>query len=120
MDAKRQLIHPEMTVKIQPLATGPPVGEPASEAHAVEIPAARRRLIRLKDLFELLDVSKPTGHRLIAAGKIGPRAIRLTSACVRFDADECDSWFSTRKPDGNLHDAKSWPPVWEAIQRKRN
>jgi predicted DNA-binding transcriptional regulator AlpA len=107
--------------------TSPPATtvEPVVKLHTpdlapdAETPAVVRRLIRLADLFALLDVSKPTGHRLIAAGKIGPRAIRLTSACVRFDGDEVNCWLSTRRPDGSLHDAKSWPPTWEMIQRKR-
>lgn len=78
---------------------------------------SKSRLIRLADLFALLSVSKPTGHRLIAAGKIGPRAIRLTTACVRFDADEVDAWLSLRKPDGNLHDARTWPPIWQSLKK---
>jgi predicted DNA-binding transcriptional regulator AlpA len=80
--------------------------------------ASGKRLIRLADLFAQLSVSKATGHRLIAAGKIGPKAIRLTSACVRYDADEIDAWLTTRKPDGDLHDAASWPMIW--FQQKRS
>ncbi len=87
---------------------------------AIEAPAATKRLIRLADLFAAIDVKKATGHRLIGAGKIGPRAIRLTPACVRYDAAEVDAWLRHRKPDGNLHDARTWPPVWEMIQRKPN
>ena len=86
----------------------------------METPAVGKRLIRLADLFALLDVSKPTGHRLLAAGKIGPRPIRLTSACVRFDADEVSVWLSTRKADGNLHDARTWAPVWESMRKRRS
>jgi len=71
-------------------------------------------------LFALLDVSKPTGHRLLAAGKIGPRPIRLTTACVRFDADEVNVWLSTRKADGSLHDARTWAAVWESIRKRRS
>ena len=97
-----------------------PSSDVAPNPDAVETHTAGKRLIRLGDLFALLDVKKATGHRLIAAGKIGPRALRLTSACVRFDATEVEAWLSTRKPDGNLHDAMSWPPVWEAISRRRN
>lgn len=106
------------TIPLRPLADSP-VADPAPEAHADEPLPIGKRLIRLADLFAKIDVSKPTGHRLLSAGTIGPRAIRLTSACVRFDADEVDSWLSTRKPNGNLHDAKSWPAVWEMLQRKR-
>jgi predicted DNA-binding transcriptional regulator AlpA len=107
-------------VKLHAPTTDAPAGNPAPEASTVEAPAIGKRLIRLADLFAALDVSRPTGHRLIAAGKIGPRAIRLTSACVRYDSDEVSSWLSTRRPDGNLHDARSWPEVWKMMQRKRN
>jgi len=84
-----------------------------------KVDAVGKRLIRLRDLFAMLDVSKPTGHRLLAAGKIGPTPIRLTSACVRFDASEIDAWLSTRRPDGSLYDAKSWPPLWDMIKRRK-
>jgi predicted DNA-binding transcriptional regulator AlpA len=109
----------EPAVKLHAATAEDTATQSAPEAHAVEPAIVGKRLIRLKDLFALLDVKKATGHRLIAAGKIGPRAIRLTSACVRFDAEEVDAWLSTRKSDGNLHDATSWPPVWESLKRKR-
>ena len=109
----------EPAVRLHTPTANTSASDPAPEAHAMATPANGKRLIRLADLFAQLNVSKPTGHRLIAAGKIGPRAIRLTAACVRFSADEVDAWLSARKPDGNLHDAKSWPPIWEMIQRNR-
>ncbi len=108
----------EPAVKLHTPSPETPASDSAPEGHVVETPAIGKRLIRLKDLFDLLDVSKPTGHRLIAVGKIGPRAIRLTSACVRFDADEVSAWLSIRKPNGNLHDSQTWPAVWETIRRK--
>ena len=115
--------EPTLKLHSQEMASGDtgdtPSSKPVPEAQSVETPAVSKRLIRLADLFALLDVSKPTGHRLIAAGKIGPRAIRLTSACVRYDAEEVYAWLSTRRPDGNLYDAKNWPPKWEAIRRKQ-
>ena len=96
-----------------------PASDPTPDASAIKAPTVKR-LIKLVELFAALLVGRSTGHRLLAAGKIGPKAIRLTHASVRFDGDEVDAWLSTRKPDGNLHDARSWPPVWELIQRKRN
>ena len=105
----------------QPIMKLPaPTADAPVRATTVKAPAVSKRLIRLADLFALLDVPRATGHRLIASGKIGPCAIRLTPATVRFDAEEVDTWLSTRRPDGNLHDAKSWPAVWERIQRKRS
>src|SRR5262249_13445591 len=78
-----------------------------------------KRLIRLPDLFDRLAVSAATGHRLRAAGKVGPRAIRLGKGCVRFDLEEVLAWLGNRRTDGTLHDSKTWPAVWEAIGRKK-
>jgi predicted DNA-binding transcriptional regulator AlpA len=80
---------------------------------------SRAPLLKLGDLFKALAVSKSTGHRLIASGKIGPRAIHLTGAIVRFDADEVDGWLTHRKQDGSLHDARTWPAMWDSLKRKR-
>ena len=92
--------------------------DPATQAAATATPALSKRLIRLADLFALIDVSKPTGHRLLAAGKIGPRPLRLTPAIVRFDALEVEQWLRHRQQDGSLHDMQSWAPVWDALKRK--
>lgn len=114
-EGRGQLMNTEPIMKLPAL---PAVAK--ASATTTETPAVGKRLIRLADLFALLDVGRATGHRLIASGKIGPCAIRLTPATVRFDAEEVDTWLSTRRPDGNLYDAKSWPAVWERIQRKRS
>jgi predicted DNA-binding transcriptional regulator AlpA len=77
------------------------------------------RLMKQPDLFALMSVSKSTGHRLLGAGKIGPKPIKLTPGCVRFDSDEVHAWLSARKPDGSLHDARTWPAVWEMLKKRR-
>ena len=61
----------ELSVKLHSPA-GVPANDPAPVANVVEPPTVAKRLIRLTDLFALIDVSKATGHRLIAIGKIGP------------------------------------------------
>ena len=94
-----------------------PSDAPAATTASTVKPAAR--LMKQPDLFALMSVSKSTGHRLLAAGKIGPKPIKLTPGCVRFDSDEIHAWLSTRKSDGNLHDGKSWPAVWEMMKRTR-
>jgi predicted DNA-binding transcriptional regulator AlpA len=84
--------------------------------------AATGRLIRQNGpdgLFGRLAVSKATGHRLLASGKIGPRPIRLGSSSVRYDLTEVLAWLAHRRPDGQLHDAKSWPAVWEGLRRQK-
>jgi predicted DNA-binding transcriptional regulator AlpA len=109
----------EAGIKLHVSIADYPVSDTAPDSRPAKPGTIGKRLIRLGDLFALLDVGKATGHRLIAAGKIGPRAIRLTSACVRFDADEVSAWLSERRPDGSLYDARSWPAVWEMLKKRR-
>src|SRR5688500_17411671 len=94
-----------------------PVSERAESVTAID--ASPKALMKLADVFRLLAVSESTGFRLFAAGKIGPKAIRLSSACIRFDDEEVDAWLAYRKQDGNLHDARTWPAVWDQIKRRR-
>src|SRR5579884_1370239 len=92
------------------------------EALAVEephhVPAADpRRLIRQTELFVgRMAVSEATGHRLRAAGKIGPRPIRLGAGVLRYYLPEVLAWLEHRRSDGGLHDAKTWPAVWAQLQ----
>lgn len=84
---------------------------------SVEAKPGGLRFIRqsgLDSLFGRLAVSKATGHRLLAAGKIGPRSIKV-GGCVRYDLEEVERWLANRRPDNQLHDAQTWPAVWEAI-----
>jgi predicted DNA-binding transcriptional regulator AlpA len=112
-------MHDERAVKVHAPIANAVTSDSTPAPKAVEVPVTSKRMIRLAHLFAVLDVSKATGHRLLAAGKVGPRPIRLTPACVRFDFDEVHAWLSTRRPDGSLHDARTWPAVWEMLQRKR-
>jgi predicted DNA-binding transcriptional regulator AlpA len=89
----------------------------ATAAPTVE--AKPGQLMRQRDLFALLAVSKATGHRLAAASKIGPRPIRLGAACLRYDHLEVLAWLANRRPDGSLHDARTWPTVWDALRRRQ-
>jgi predicted DNA-binding transcriptional regulator AlpA len=84
------------------------------------IPATQPgQLIRREDLQDLLAVSKATLTRLRAAGKIGPRAIRLGKQAVRWSHDEVMAWLTRRKGDGQLYTAREWPAVWASLQRDR-
>jgi hypothetical protein len=75
-----------------------------------------RRYIRQRALFlERLAVSMATGYRLQAAGKIGPKPTRCGG--VKYFLPEVLAWLQHRRPDGQLHDAKTWPPVWQALQK---
>jgi hypothetical protein len=80
------------------------------------LPADPFRLIRQADLFERMAVSDATGHRLRAAGKVGPRPVRLSG--VRFYLPEVLAWLQHRRPDGSLHDARTWPAVWAQLQSR--
>ena len=57
------------------------------------------------------------GVRMLALGKIGPRPIRLSAGCVRYDLGEVLAWLRHRRPDGALHDGEGWPGVWAALCR---
>jgi predicted DNA-binding transcriptional regulator AlpA len=94
--------------------------DPAPTVDALrDLPVAEPgRLIRQAELFRRLAVSDATGHRLRAAGKIGPRPIRLGAGCLRYDLAQVLAWFRHPRPDGSLHDARSWPAVWAQLQRE--
>lgn len=68
----------------------------------------------------LLGVGVSAFDRLRSAGAIGPRPVRLRgSATVRFSRAEAEAWIAHPGPGGELHDAATWPAVWEALSRKR-
>lgn len=94
-----------------------PVESVAKDATPVGVLGAR--LIPQAELFrDRLNVSKPTGHRMASAGKIGPRPIRV-GGLVKYLAEEVDAWLRNPRPDGSLHDAKAWSAVWAALKAKR-
>jgi predicted DNA-binding transcriptional regulator AlpA len=102
------------TIPLRPVT--PSAVEPQT-APAVEDP---NRLIRQRDLFvNRMAVSMATGHRLTAAGKIGPRPIRVGSS-VRYFLPEVLAWLAHRRPDGQLHDRHTWSAVWTQLQRGGN
>jgi predicted DNA-binding transcriptional regulator AlpA len=78
-----------------------------------------RRFIRQLTLFQMIDVSAATGHRMRAAGKIGPRPVNLNGSCLRYDLREVSAWLEHRRSDGTLHDSKTWPAVWASLQKSR-
>jgi hypothetical protein len=72
-------------------------------------------LLTRETFAALLDVGTSTFDRLREAGKIGPRPFRL--AGLKWHRDEALAWLRHRAPDGELHDAKTWPAVWEFLRR---
>lgn len=77
--------------------------------------AAPAELLTRESLAALLDLGVSTLDRLSAAGKIGPRSFKL--AGLKWHRQEVLAWLAQRDNSGELHDVKSWPVVWESIQR---
>jgi predicted DNA-binding transcriptional regulator AlpA len=73
-------------------------------------------LLTRDDMPALLNVGLSTFDRLRAAGKIGPRPLELGG--LKWDRNEVLAWLRHRDQAGELLDAKSWPPVWQALQPK--
>jgi predicted DNA-binding transcriptional regulator AlpA len=99
----------------------PPVDDvlaPAPERADTETPTRTHlgQQIRQQKLFDLLDIGRATGFRLIASGKIGPKPIRL-GGCLRYDFAEVLAWLDHRQADGTLLDAKTWPAVWARLKK---
>jgi len=94
---------------------GSPTGRPSAPSPAKQ--KKHRRFLRSQRLASLLDVSMATFWRVKAAGKIGPRPIRLSPGCVRYDLPEIRAWFDHRKPDGSLYSATEWPAVWAMLRK---
>src|SRR5437763_1981135 len=92
---------------IRPVNGGNPAADtiPESPDHA--------RLIDRDDLARRLTIGLSTLDRLRAAGRIGPRPVRVGGA-VRFLLAEVAAWLSAPAPNGELYDAATWPTVWAA------
>jgi predicted DNA-binding transcriptional regulator AlpA len=60
----------------------------------------------------LCGISRPTWHRLRAAGKVGPAPVRL-GRCVRYRKAEVESWIAANCPD-----AKTWAAIQAAAGRR--
>ena len=110
-----------------PTPAGPVEGSATTEAAGRKARAAaptppkkRRRFIRSQRFAGGLDVSMATFWRMKAAGKIGPRAIPLSPACLRYDLLEVRAWFDHRKADGSLYTAAEWPAVWAMLRKATN
>lgn len=75
-------------------------------------------LLTRDTLAALLDVGVSTFDRMKAAGQIGPRPVQC--AGLKWHRDEVTAWLAHRDPSGELHDAKTWPTVWQQIQARTN
>ena len=75
------------------------------------------RLIDRGEFAHRAALAVSTFDRLRAAGKIGPRAVRVGGS-VRFMLPEVIAWLSHPTPSGELHTIETWPAVWAALQKK--
>jgi hypothetical protein len=75
-------------------------------------------LLTRESFAALLDIGVSTFDRMREIGAIGPRAFHL--AGLKWHREEALAWLRHRTPDGELYDAKTWPTIWDAIQRKAN
>jgi predicted DNA-binding transcriptional regulator AlpA len=96
----------------------PEATRPSAQSAASLLEIQTGRLIRLAELFERLGVSKATGHRLAAAGRIGPEKVRVGAGAIRYHLEEVLAWLANRKPDGTLYDARTWPSIWKSLAKK--
>src|SRR5262245_19439342 len=74
------------------------------------------RLIDREEFARRLSVGVSTLDRLRAAGQVGPRAIKFGG--VRFLLAEVAAWLATPAVNGELHDATTWPSIWESLRRR--
>ena len=63
----------------------------------------------------MLSMGDSTFDRNRAAGRIGPRPIRM-SGSLRWERREAEMWIANRNGD-ELYDAATWPGIWQQIQR---
>ncbi len=56
----------------------------------------------------MLAVSKPTAYRMLSAGKLGPRPLRLTGKIIRWRESEIEAWIAAGCPNR---------ATWDAMQK---
>lgn len=74
-------------------------------------------LLERKDFATLLSVGATTLDTMRAAGKVGPAEVKVGGG-VRWHRPEVEAWLLHRGPNGDLHDAATWPAVWRQLQKR--
>lgn len=98
-------------------ATQPPPADLAALLSLLRDRLAPAAELLTRETFAvLLDIGTSTFDKLRETGAIGPRPIRL--AGLKWPRDEALAWLRHRGPDGELHDAQTWPAVWESVRRR--
>jgi predicted DNA-binding transcriptional regulator AlpA len=75
-----------------------------------ETPVPTSILIPDTEAARLCGIGRATWHRLRAAGKVGPQAVRLGRA-VRYRRNEVEAWAAAGCPDA---------PTWAAMRDMEN
>lgn len=100
-----------------PLAPGSPAPFPESLLELLSDRLTPHPALLTRETFAVvLDSGTSTFDRLRERGKVGPRPFHL--AGLGWHRDEVLAWLRHRCPDGELHEIKTWPAVWDALQRR--
>jgi predicted DNA-binding transcriptional regulator AlpA len=73
-------------------------------------------LLTRETFAALLAIGVSTFDRMRETGAVGPRPFHL--AGLKWYRDEVLAWLRHRGPDGELHDSKTWPAVWDSLRRR--
>lgn len=71
-------------------------------------------LLGRDEMAALLGCGLSTFDRLKAAGKVGPTATDFGGP--KWHRPEVEAWMANRAPNGDLHDAATWPAVWKHLR----
>jgi predicted DNA-binding transcriptional regulator AlpA len=76
-------------------------------------------MLTREDMARLLACGASTFDRYRSLGSIGPQPVNLGgSGSLRWNRREVMAWLEHRDNRGELHDSKTWAPVWAQLQRK--
>lgn len=68
-----------------------------------------QRLLKMKDICEILQIDRVTAQRWLMAGKL-PEPLRLSKTCSRWPQSEIQAWLAAGCPDRK---------VWETLKANR-
>ena len=75
-------------------------------------------LLTKEEFAGLLQVGVSTFDRYRAAGRVGPRELRIGGS-LRWSRAEVEGWTKRPTPSGELMDGATWPTVWADLEKRR-
>lgn len=75
-------------------------------------------LLTKEEFAALLRVGESTFDRYRAAGRVGPRTMRIGGS-LRWSRAEVEEWVKRPTPRGEFLDADTWPTVWADVEKRR-